>query len=183
MTWSRVKPRQQVHGAAHAKARKQWAARHQPTDLCVRCRRPLGPMGSWLHLDHDDHDKTIYRGFSHAACNLKAAAELGRRRQQQGGDTSRARSRDWIWGTRAKAAPRVKKEPKPKPTPRTLICSECSVPFSTTHARKVTCSPDCSKTRATRLTCERILARYHSDEEYRRGYIEAVKERKRRLHS
>lgn len=82
MTWSRVKARSQVHGADHAKARKLWAAQHQPTDLCYRCRKPLGLMGPWLHLDHDDHDKSVYRGFSHKACNLRAAGQLGRARQR-----------------------------------------------------------------------------------------------------
>ncbi|MGZ4516698.1 MAG: hypothetical protein ACXVXN_02085 [Mycobacteriaceae bacterium] len=82
MTWSRVKPRSQVHDAAHAKARKQWAARHSPSDPCYRCGHALGPMGPHLHLDHDDYDKTIYRGFSHAKCNLSAAGNLGRARQQ-----------------------------------------------------------------------------------------------------
>lgn len=82
MTWSRVKPRSQVHGSSHAKARKAWAEQHDPADLCVRCRRPLGPMGPWLHLDHHDVDKTQYLGFSHRACNLTAAGELGRARQR-----------------------------------------------------------------------------------------------------
>lgn len=86
MTWSRVKPRSQVHGSAHAKARKAWAARHQPTDPCVRCGHPLGPMGPNLHLDHHDTDKRVYLGFSHKACNLTAAGALGRARQRRRGD-------------------------------------------------------------------------------------------------
>lgn len=83
MTWSRAKPRSVTHGAAHDKARKQWASLHQPTDPCVRCGAPLGPMGSWLHLDHHDHDKRVYLGFAHAACNLRAAGILGRTRQKE----------------------------------------------------------------------------------------------------
>jgi hypothetical protein len=90
VTWSRVKPRQQVHGSAHAKARKQWAAQHDPSHLCVRCGHALGPMGPGLHLDHHDYDKTVYRGFSHGrpcptcrvACNVVAGAALGRARQK-----------------------------------------------------------------------------------------------------
>lgn len=82
MTWDRTKPRGQIHGYAHAKARREWAAVHQDDDPCYRCRRPLGPMRSTLHLDHDDHDKTIYRGFSHGACNQSAAGELGNARQR-----------------------------------------------------------------------------------------------------
>lgn len=91
MTWSRVKPRNQVHGAAHAKARKEWAARHHPSTPCFRCGRPLGPMSSALHLDHDDYDKSLYRGFSHAACNLRAAGALGRARQRSSGRSSNLR--------------------------------------------------------------------------------------------
>lgn len=78
MTWQRTKPRAQVHGSAHAKARKQWATQHAPSHPCVRCGQPLGPMGRWLHLDHHDTDKSVYLGFSHAACNLTAAGQLGR---------------------------------------------------------------------------------------------------------
>ena len=82
MTWDRAKPRSSQHGYAHTQARKQWAARHHPTDPCTRCAQPLGPMGPHLHLDHDDVDKTKYLGFACAPCNLSAAGELGRERQQ-----------------------------------------------------------------------------------------------------
>jgi hypothetical protein len=90
VTWSRLKPRSQGHGHEHTKARKLWAAQHHPADPCYRCGHPLGPMGPGLHLDHDDHDKRIYRGFSHGSpcptcgvrCNLSAAGRLGRTRQQ-----------------------------------------------------------------------------------------------------
>ena len=81
MTWSRTKPRSATHGAAHDRARKAWASRHHPLDPCYRCGEPLGPMGKWLHLDHDDFDKSVYGGFSHAGCNLRAAGQLGRERQ------------------------------------------------------------------------------------------------------
>lgn len=77
MTWDRYKPRGAEHGWAHAKARKAWAARHRPDDLCSRCGHTLGPMGAWLHLDHDDWDKTQYRGFSHAQCNMSAGGRRG----------------------------------------------------------------------------------------------------------
>lgn len=83
MTWSRVKARDtDMYGPSHATARKQWAARHDPADPCVRCRRPLGPMGPHLHLDHHDSDKSLYLGFSHRACNLRAAGQLGNARQR-----------------------------------------------------------------------------------------------------
>ena len=93
MTWDRYKPRGASHGSTHAQARKTWALRHQPCDPCARCGQPLGPMGPWLHLDHHDEIKWIYLGFSHAACNLTAAGQLGRQRQRQP-PTQRA-PRDW----------------------------------------------------------------------------------------
>ena len=83
MTWSRYKPRGASHGPSHAKARRLWAARHDPSHPCCRCGQALGPMGPWLHLDHHDLDKTRYLGFSHAACNLRAAGVLGNSRQKQ----------------------------------------------------------------------------------------------------
>ena len=80
MTWSRLKPRSQTHGAAHQKARAAAALLHHPAHPCCRCGRPLGPMGPWLHYDHDDHNKAVYNGFAHKACNVKAAGALGRAR-------------------------------------------------------------------------------------------------------
>jgi hypothetical protein len=90
MTWSRVKQRSQVHDAAHDKARAAAAAMHHPSDPCVRCGRPLGPMGPALHYDHHDTDKTRYLGFSHRACNLRAAGQLGRARQKAARQASQA---------------------------------------------------------------------------------------------
>ena len=40
--------------------------------------------GHALHLDHDDWDRTKLRGFSHAACNLRAAARKARAIQLSG---------------------------------------------------------------------------------------------------
>ena len=40
--------------------------------------------GQALHLDHDDYDRTRYRGFSHQACNLRAAARKARAIQLYG---------------------------------------------------------------------------------------------------
>lgn len=101
MPWDRYKPRSEVHGSAHTKTRKEWAARHDPFDPCVRCGHPLGPMGSWLHLDHHDYDKTQYLGFSHGQrpcpvcrkkCNLRAGSLVGNATQKArrggGGSTS-----------------------------------------------------------------------------------------------
>lgn len=68
------------YGTEHQAARAAAALTHQPTDPCARCRRPLGPMGEWLHYDHNAQ-RTGYLGFSHARCNRRAGAREGRRRQ------------------------------------------------------------------------------------------------------
>jgi hypothetical protein len=44
---------------------------------CYRCGLPM-LRGQELHLDHDDHDRSIIRGFSHKHCNLRAAARKAR---------------------------------------------------------------------------------------------------------
>jgi hypothetical protein len=75
------------YGAEHAKARRLAAQAHKPTDPCSRCGHALGPMGSWLHYDHNDQ-RTSYLGFSHGRypcpvcrkrCNLRAGARKGAR--------------------------------------------------------------------------------------------------------
>jgi hypothetical protein len=43
---------------------------------CVRCGKLMLP-GQDLHLDHND-TRTGWLGFSHAACNLRAAARKAR---------------------------------------------------------------------------------------------------------
>jgi hypothetical protein len=86
MTWPR-KPRSPKYGSEWAKTRAQWAERHEPWHTCTRCRHRLGPMGPGLHLDHDDHDPSIVRGFAHGApcprcgvrCNQAAGARKGSR--------------------------------------------------------------------------------------------------------
>jgi hypothetical protein len=80
MPWSNSRPRSNDYGAAHSKARKQWAAQHDERDPCTRCGRALGPMGPWLHLDHSP-DRSHYLGFAHGTCNRKAGAQVGRARQ------------------------------------------------------------------------------------------------------
>ena len=69
------------YGQAHTDERKRRAKYHHPDDPCSRCGKSLGPIGPWLHLDHDDHDRNQYLGFSHAGCNTQAGAVLGRSRQ------------------------------------------------------------------------------------------------------
>ncbi len=64
------------YGSQHQKLRKALLAKAygQP---CSRCGLPMLP-GQALHLDHDDYDRTKWRGFSHAKCNLRAAAKKAR---------------------------------------------------------------------------------------------------------
>jgi hypothetical protein len=40
---------------------------------CCRCHEPIHPGEEW-HLDHDDTDRRVYLGVSHARCNLAAGA-------------------------------------------------------------------------------------------------------------
>ncbi len=88
------------YGYQHAKARKAAAQLHNPSDPCSRCRLPLGPMGPWLHYDHNG-SRTGYLGFAHAQCNVKAGADLGRQRQKQSRqvlqDMTTARQTDLRW--------------------------------------------------------------------------------------
>ena len=64
---------QRGYGAAHDQLRAWWAPRvAQGTVACSRCSQPIRAGSAW-HLDHDDGDRTQYRGPSHANCNLSAA--------------------------------------------------------------------------------------------------------------
>lgn len=83
MPWSRSQTASTTargYGYAHAQARRQYAAAHDPAHPCTRCGRPLGPMGPHLHLDHN-RDRTGYLGFAHGSCNRTAGAREGRARQ------------------------------------------------------------------------------------------------------
>lgn len=40
---------------------------------CARCGEPIDPDDDW-HLDHDDSNRRLYLGPSHARCNLAAGA-------------------------------------------------------------------------------------------------------------
>ena len=44
--------------------------------MCVRCHQWIKPGQAW-HLDHDDHDRTKYKGPAHALCNIRAGARKG----------------------------------------------------------------------------------------------------------
>ena len=66
----------QYASSEHRAARKAIQAKLDAGTFiaCCRCQRRItGPF----HLDHDDHDRTRYRGPSHPACNLKAAGIKG----------------------------------------------------------------------------------------------------------
>jgi hypothetical protein len=39
---------------------------------CARCGQPMWPETERLDLDHADHDRALYIGLSHAACNRSA---------------------------------------------------------------------------------------------------------------
>jgi hypothetical protein len=89
MPWSSTRPRNNDYGTAHQAARRAYAAKHQPDDPCVRCGHALGPIGPWLHLDHNAQ-RTGYLGFSHGSrrcptcgkrCNLRAAALVANTRR------------------------------------------------------------------------------------------------------
>lgn len=90
MTWDKSRPPASSRGVGHEhrKARIEWAKRHDPSDPCVRCGHPLGPMGPNLHLDHN-RARDGYLGFSHGRpcpwcgkpCNLSAGGREGRARQ------------------------------------------------------------------------------------------------------
>jgi hypothetical protein len=94
MPWSNSRPKHKTaergYDKTHQKAREFAASVHKPTDPCARCGHKLGPMGPWLHYDHNDA-RSGYLGFSHGRypclvcgkrCNLRAGAKAGRRVQQ-----------------------------------------------------------------------------------------------------
>lgn len=83
----------QRYGTQHRQTRRAFAARHQPTDPCVRCHKPLGPIGPRLHLDHAEDGS--YLGFAHAGCNVKAGARKGHATSTRSQHPQRAQSRAW----------------------------------------------------------------------------------------
>lgn len=61
------------YGHSHVKTRREWEPLVAIGSVrCSRCRRYIKPDEAW-HLDHDDNDRTKYRGPSCAKCNLSAA--------------------------------------------------------------------------------------------------------------
>lgn len=82
MPWAKSRPSSDSrgYGHAHRQARAAYLAAHQPSHPCVRCGKPLGPAGPWLHLDHN-RTRDGYLGLAHARCNKQAGAREGRARQ------------------------------------------------------------------------------------------------------
>jgi hypothetical protein len=70
------------YGYAYQKLRKALLPQAYGTP-CVRCGQPM-LKGQQLHLDHADWDRTKLLGFSHRACNLRAAAKKARAIQLYG---------------------------------------------------------------------------------------------------
>jgi hypothetical protein len=70
------------YGYAYQKLRKQLLPQAYGKP-CARCGQPV-LKGQALHLDHADWDRTKLLGFSHAACNLRAAAKKARAIQLYG---------------------------------------------------------------------------------------------------
>jgi hypothetical protein len=68
-------------GNQHQKLRKALLPSAYGTP-CVRCGQPMQPWQE-LHLDHND-TRTGWLGFSHRACNLRAAAKKARAIQLYG---------------------------------------------------------------------------------------------------
>ena len=79
----------------HRQTRAAWQRRIDAGPVpCTRCGQAIVRGMRW-HLDHTD-DRAGYRGPSHAACNLRAAAKAGNRAQKARlRPIIRAQSRAW----------------------------------------------------------------------------------------
>lgn len=61
------------YGHRHKALRAQWVPLVDAGLVaCSRCGQPIAPGSDW-HLDHDDNDRTRYRGPSHQRCNIEAS--------------------------------------------------------------------------------------------------------------
>ena len=82
------------YGSAHKRERERWDRRVKAgLEHCRRCGRWIAPDAKW-HLDHDDVDKSVYLGPSHARCNEAAG---GRRRARLAGQRVRRVARAGWW--------------------------------------------------------------------------------------
>jgi len=57
--------------------------------VCSRCRRPILPGTAW-QLDHDDYDRTLYRGPSHSLQRRRRQPQLAPAPPRAGGHTTTA---------------------------------------------------------------------------------------------
>jgi hypothetical protein len=63
---------QRGYGTAHQLLRRKIARLvNEGRAYCSRCGRPIRPGSPW-DLDHDDRDRSRYRGSSHRICNQRA---------------------------------------------------------------------------------------------------------------
>jgi predicted kinase len=72
---------QRGYGADHRRERAKWAPLVEAGQVrCWRpeCGQPIRPGQPW-DLGHDDHDRSVYRGPEHAACN-RATRRASRQR-------------------------------------------------------------------------------------------------------
>jgi hypothetical protein len=81
------------YGYAYQKLRKALLPKAYGTP-CVRCGEIM-LQGQQLHLDHDDWDRSRLLGFSHRACNLRAAAKKARAIQLYGGKRTKTDAHRW----------------------------------------------------------------------------------------
>lgn len=77
----KARGRRQARGynSKHDALRKEWEPYVATgTVECTRCHLPIAKGAPW-HLDHDDEDRTQYRGPSHAHCNTAAGGRAAHR--------------------------------------------------------------------------------------------------------
>lgn len=79
------------YGWSHQKARAAALAAFVVGQPCVRCAEPMMTKRG-LELDHEDDDRTRYRGLAHAECNRRAGGEKSARLRSA---PWRRTSRDW----------------------------------------------------------------------------------------
>lgn len=75
--WPKGKTAERGYGGQHQAERARWSPVVAAGQAwCARCGQRIAPGQPW-DLDHDDHDRTRYRGPAHRACNRKAGGKLG----------------------------------------------------------------------------------------------------------
>jgi hypothetical protein len=85
MPWPRrPSSTQRGYGYKHQQRRARWAPIVAKGKVrCSRCGEPIQVGQAW-HLDHEDEDRTRYRGPGHEDCNVGAGRELGAQRRATG---------------------------------------------------------------------------------------------------